>query len=611
MCGIVGYTGSMDVTPILLKGLHHLEYRGYDSAGIAVDTGNGIALRKEKGELKNLDALVEKEPVHGHIGIGHTRWATHGEPSRVNAHPHVDANGKFAIVHNGIIENYLRLKNHLLEQGVKFVSETDTEVAVQLLSYNYEKCHDVMDAIYETLHMLEGSYAFAIMCVDEPDTLYCMRKNSPLVIGKCEHGTLLASDIPAMLEYTRDVYFLDNGDVARLRPDSIEFFNEFRAPFEKESTHIEWDVEAAEKGGFEHFMIKEIHEEPTVLANTLSRYIDVEHYAIREDALGISDEQARAIRKVGIVACGTAYHAGLIAKNLFEAMWRVPTEVSLASEFIYQDPIIDPDDFYIIISQSGETADTKTAMHIVQDHGAKALAICNVVGSSIAREADHVLYTLAGPEIAVASTKAYSTQLMMIYVLLLAIGKKRGAIEEADFRHMIDELAAVPAKIETILADKTKIQQFASSVAGGSNAFFLGRGLDYALAMEASLKLKEISYVHAEAYAAGELKHGTIALIEDGVLVVALATQDHLTAKMASNVKEVNVRKANILSLVNGDNPQIEAESHHVWHMPESDCRVMPIICITALQLFAYYVSLQRGCNVDKPRNLAKSVTVE
>lgn len=611
MCGIVGYTGTMDATPILLNGLHRLEYRGYDSAGIAVYEKDEIRLRKAKGELNNLDALVQRSPLHGTTGIGHTRWATHGEPSDVNSHPHVDAAGKFALVHNGIIENYLRLKNHLLAQGICFTSETDTEVVVQLLSYNYQKGLSIMDAIYQTLHMLEGSYAFAILCADEPDTLYCVRKNSPLVIGKCAHGTILASDVPAMLEHTRDVYFLDNNDVARLTPDSIEFFDEFGTSITKEATHIEWDVESAEKGGFEHFMIKEIHEEPTVLANTLSRYIDTEHYAIREDALNISDEQARAIRKVGIVACGTAYHAGLVAKNLFESIWRVPTEVSIASEFIYQNPIISPDDFYIIISQSGETADTKTAMHIVQQAGAKALAICNVVGSSIAREADHVLYTLAGPEIAVASTKAYSTQLMMIYILTLAIGRKRGCIDESDFRHMIDELAAVPQKVEKILSDKAEIQQFASQVASGNSAFFLGRGLDYALAMEASLKLKEISYVHAEAYAAGELKHGTIALIEEGVLVISLATQDALTSKMASNVKEVNVRKANILSLVNGENPQIEAESHHVWHMPKSDCRVMPLVCITALQLFAYYVSLQRGCNVDKPRNLAKSVTVE
>nr|WP_122012054.1 glutamine--fructose-6-phosphate transaminase (isomerizing) [Maliibacterium massiliense] len=609
MCGIVGYTGDAPCVDYLMGGLRRLEYRGYDSAGVAVFDQGKLVVEKAKGHLDALAQKLQGVTLTGTVGIGHTRWATHGEPSYVNSHPHLDSHEKIAIVHNGIIENYYQLKQMLQAKGVVFRSETDTEVVVQLLGYYYEG--NMLETLFRVMKLIEGSFALAIICKDDPDTLYCTRKDSPLVVGKNERASFIASDIPAMLAHTRDIYLLDDYDVAVLTPGKITFYDALGTQIEKQATHIDWDVSSAEKGGYAHFMIKEIHEQPAVLRDTMARYLDAERYQMRGEGLPFDAAQAKAIARMGIIACGTAYHAGLVGKSLFERLWRVPVEVSIASEFRYSDPIIRPGDVYIIISQSGETADTIAAMRLVKKQGATVIAICNVVGSTIAREADHVLYTLAGPEIAVASTKAYSTQLMMLYILALDIAKKRGQIEEDAFRHYIDELAAVPGKVQQLLDEKSDIQRFASETFDCQHVFFLGRGLDYALAMEAALKLKEISYIHSEAYAAGELKHGTIALVERGVLVVGISTQQHLVEKMASNLQEVSVRGAEVLALVNGACEAIEHQANAFWRMPASDSLVMPMICIVPMQLFAYYMALQKGCDIDKPRNLAKSVTVE
>ncbi|MGI6004569.1 MAG: glutamine--fructose-6-phosphate transaminase (isomerizing) [Christensenellales bacterium] len=608
MCGIVGYVGTENAVPFLMTGLRHLEYRGYDSAGLAVMNGS-IQVRKAKGRLDELDKVLEADSICGTLGIGHTRWATHGEPNYVNSHPHLDQAEKIAVVHNGIIENYYELKQQLIAAGVNFQSETDTEVVVQLMGYLYKG--NILETIFEAVHRLEGAFALAIICRDNPDTMYCIRKDSPLIVGKGKDASFIASDIPAMLEHTRNIYFMENGDIAELTREKINFYDSFGNAIVREPHYIEWDVESAEKGGYAHFMIKEINEQPQALRNTLNRYVDVPGKKVRENAIPISTEEARNITRMGIIACGTAYHAGLVGKTLFERIWRVPVEVHIASEFRYQNPIVRSQDVYIIVSQSGETADTIAAMRLVKEAGCKVIAICNVLGSTIAREADHVLYTQAGPEIAVASTKAYTTQMMLLYILAIDIAQKRGDMDAARFEHLVDEMAAVPDKVAQLLESQTEIQRFASQVFDCHSSFFIGRGLDYSLAMEAALKLKEISYIHCEAMAAGELKHGTIALIEDGVLVVAIATQQQLMDKMVSNIKEVAVRGANVLTVSNGENELLRAESNHIWVMPRADDMVMPMILIVPLQLFAYYMALARGCDIDKPRNLAKSVTVE
>lgn len=608
MCGIVGYTGHNNCVPILLDGLRRLEYRGYDSAGIAVHD-DALHVCKTKGRINNLATLLEQHPLYGAVGIGHTRWATHGEPSDCNSHPHLDGSERIAIVHNGIIENYYKLKGMLESRGVVFVSDTDTEVIAQLLGYYYDG--DMISTLYTVMKLLEGSFALAILCKDTPGTIYCTRKDSPLVVGKGEEGSFLASDIPAMLTHTREIYLLENFEVAQLSTDSILFYDEFGLPVRKQPLHIDWDVAAAEKSGYEHFMLKEIHEEPEVLRSTLQKYVDTDAKSIRPEFMGLSEKQALAIQRIGIIACGTAYHAGIVGKAILEKLLRIPVAVDIASEFRYSDPIVHPGDIYFVISQSGETADTIAAMRKIQQLGGIVIAICNVVGSTIAREADHVIYTLAGPEIAVASTKAYTTQLMVLYIIAVDLANKRGCIQPEKSQALLGTLQTVPDAVSEVLENKSRIQYFASRTFDSNHVFFIGRGFDNALSMEAALKLKEISYIHSEAYAAGELKHGTIALIEEGKLVVAMATQPGLTEKMASNIREVKVRGARVLSVVNGDCPVVECESDETWHLPYVDPFVIPMVAIVPMQLFAYYMALGRGCDIDKPRNLAKSVTVE
>ncbi len=610
MCGIIGFSGNTPAVPVLLSGLSRLEYRGYDSAGVAVYAKDTIQIRKAKGRLANLKALLQKNPAEGTCGIGHTRWATHGEPSDINAHPHISQQGNIAIVHNGIIENYLSLKEKLIKKGVCFVSDTDTEVAAQLLSYYYTG--DIMSAIYKTLGQLKGSFALGILCTDYPNKIFCARKDSPLVVGALNGCSYIASDIPAILEYTRNVYLLEDMEVAVLEAGTVAFFDGLGNKIVKEAMHVDWDVKAAEKGGYQHFMMKEMHEQPTALKDTLSPYVEEKNGKNMLIHMPLPQEYVQNLKHISIVACGTAYHAGFLAKYLLERDCRIHTEAEVASEFRYKDPLIEKDDLVIIISQSGETADTIAAMREAKRRGARILAICNVVGSTISREADYLCYTWAGPEIAVASTKAYVSQLMMLYTLYLDIAQKRGILDAEAVSAAISQLKDLPGKVaELIQSLEPEIAKFAHANAGHKNVFFLGRGLDYALAMEASLKLKEISYIHSEAYAAGELKHGTIALIEEGTLVVAIATQAHLAEKTASNVTEVKVRGAKVLALLCGSNAILEKEADVLWHLPEIQPVFRPIAAILPLQMLAYYMALERGCDIDKPRNLAKSVTVE
>jgi len=612
MCGIIGYTGEKQVVPILLQGLERLEYRGYDSAGIAVYSNDGIKVIKAKGRLNNLCNKVKEYNIQSVSGIGHTRWATHGEPSDTNSHPHINMAGDIAIVHNGIIENYRTLKQKLVSKGVVFSSETDTEVIVHLLDYYYNG--DMLNAIFEVLGQLQGSFALGIISKDYPDKLFCTRKDSPLVVGKSEHGSFIASDIPAILEYSRDVYLLDDMEVAVLSKDKIDIYDSIGNKVNKEIMHIDWDIKVAEKAGYEHFMMKEMHEEPLALRDTLKPNIDAlgDRPILRAQQMPLSDEYVKNLRHISIVACGTAYHAGVVAKAIIERICRVPVEVDIASEFRYRNPIINKDDLVIIISQSGETADTIAAMRESKKKGAVVLAICNVVGSTISREADYVCYTWAGPEIAVASTKAYVSQLMMLYILILDIAEKRGNMTSNQVSEAISELLLLPNKVQKLINDIEKeISRFASTHFDKKSVFYLGRGLDYALALEASLKLKEISYIHSEAYAAGELKHGTIALIEEGTLVVALATQDELMEKTISNITEVRVRGAEVLAIVNEGNEKMAQEADVIWAIPNTLPIFRPILAILPMQMMAYYMALSKGCDIDKPRNLAKSVTVE
>ncbi len=610
MCGIVGYVGSQKAAPILLDGLSKLEYRGYDSAGIAVydEKQDAIEVVKAKGRLQALrDLTGDGQAVEGTIGIGHTRWATHGEPSVVNSHPHFNKDKSICIVHNGIIENYQPLKEKMQSRGMEFISDTDTEVVVHMLEYYYNG--DPIDAIIKVMHRVKGSYALGIMFKEHPDDLYAVRKDSPLIIGTSPEGNFIASDVPAILKHTRDVYYIDNLEIAKLTRDAISFYNEDAEPIEKELTTVKWDIEAAEKGGYEHFMLKEIYEQPKVVADTIHpRIVDGE---IVLNELNMTEEEIRSLKRIYIIGCGSAYHVGMSVKYMIEQIARIPVDVDLASEFRYRNPIMDPDSMAIIISQSGETADSLAALREIKSRGIKVTGIVNVVGSSIAREADNVLYTWAGPEIAVATTKAYSTQLVACYMLGIYFAKVREQIDTATYQNMIAELLELPDKIQTILGDKERIQWFATKYAAAKDMFFIGRGQDYATAMEGSLKLKEISYIHSEAYAAGELKHGSISLIEDGILSVAIATQPDLYEKMVSNIVEVKSRGSYVFALTTEGNFGMEDTADFTVYVPKTLPCFSTSLAVIPLQLFGYYVSVAKGLDVDKPRNLAKSVTVE
>ena len=611
MCGIVGYVGKEQAAPILLDGLSKLEYRGYDSAGMAVYDGEKIVIKKATGRLKVLSELThDGTTMPGHIGIGHTRWATHGEPSDVNAHPHFNSDQTIAVVHNGIIENYMKLRKILEERGYHFCSDTDTEVVAHLLDYYYKKYDkNPLTAVTKVIHRVEGSYALGIIFADQPDTVYSVRKDSPLIVGVGNGGNLIASDVPAVLKYTRDVYFIENEEIARLTENNIEFFNVDGDPIEKETKHIDWDINAAEKGGYEHFMLKEIYEQPKAVRDTISPRIKDGQIVIEE--LGMSDDEIRAIKKIHIVACGSAYHTGVTNKYVFEGLARIPVEVDLASEFRYRNPILEEGALVIIISQSGETADSLAALRLAKERGVQTLGIVNVVGSSIAREADKVMYTWAGPEIAVATTKAYSCQLVAQYLLALKFAQVRGQITDSQLAEYLHEIEMLPNQIEILLGNKERIQKFANRYVAAKDVFFIGRGIDYAISMEGSLKLKEISYIHSEAYAAGELKHGTISLIEDGTLVAAVVTQEELYKKTISNIVEVKTRGAYVLAVTNDDNLEIEKAADSVIYIPKTNAYFTNSLAIVPLQIFSYYVSVGKGLDVDKPRNLAKSVTVE
>lgn len=611
MCGIVGYIGEEQAAPLLLQGLEKLEYRGYDSAGVAVYTGEKLEVAKAKGRLKILsDMLDEGKSLRGTVGIGHTRWATHGAPSDINSHPQVSDSGKFAVVHNGIIENYLMLKTFLMDRGVTFVSETDTEVVAQLLEYYYKKYQcDILEAMIRVIHKVEGSYALGVICQDSPDELYAVRKDSPLIVGLGQGENFIASDVPAILAKTREIYRLNDNEIVRLTRSGVTVFNTDRDEVHKEPVYIDWDVSAAEKGGYEHFMFKEIMEQPKAIRDTISPRIRDGKIVL--DDITLTREQVESFRRIVIVACGSAYHVGVVAKYALEQLTRIPVEVDVASEFRYRHPIIDEKVLVLIISQSGETADTLAAMREAKRLGARTLSIVNVVGSSIANESDDVLYTWAGPEIAVATTKAYSTQLAVVYLLALYLADLLGTISPEEYASYLDDLQKLPEQIEAVLQNREHIQYFASRNFNAKDIFFIGRNIDYALSLEGSLKLKEISYIHSEAYAAGELKHGTISLVEDGTLVVALASYLPLFDKTMSNVKEVKARGAYVLGLTVEGKTEIEKETDFVFYLPATNAMMQPSLMVVPLQLFAYYVAAMKGCDIDKPRNLAKSVTVE
>lgn len=616
MCGIVGYVGQEQAAPILLEGLSKLEYRGYDSAGIAVSAQSHIEVVKTKGRLQVLDDMTDSgRAVPGTCGIGHTRWATHGEPSTVNAHPQYTEDKSIAMVHNGIIENFAEIKDFLIKKGYTFQSQTDTETAAVLLEYYYEENGrtDPLEAIVKTMNRIRGAYALGILFADIPDTVFAVRKDCPLIVGRSQTGTLIASDVPAILKYTRDVYYIDNMEVVRLTENDIRFFNMDLEEVQKESVHIAWDAEAAEKSGYEHFMIKEIHEEPRAVQDTLGSCLreDGGRYHLDMSAYGLSEEEIRSLDRLCIVACGSAYHAGMVAKYVMEDLARIPVDVDLASEFRYRRPILSPKTLVVIISQSGETADSLAALREAHSHGNKVLGIVNVVGSSIARESDYVFYTNAGPEIAVATTKAFSTQMTAAFLWAIHIGQVRGELDGERAESLLKQLAALPGQISRLLEEKERIQWFASKYATAQDTFFIGRGLDYAISMEGSLKLKEISYIHSEAYAAGELKHGTISLIESGTLCVCVLTQPELYEKMVSNMVEVRSRGGYLMALTNVGNYNTENTADFTVYIPRTDPHFTPVLAIVPLQLFAYYVSCAKGLDVDKPRNLAKSVTVE
>ena len=612
MCGIVGYTGMHSAAPVLLDGLSKLEYRGYDSAGIAVRDGEKQAeVIKAKGRLKKLiDKTNGGDSVPGTCGIGHTRWATHGEPSENNAHPHMSDDGNVVAVHNGIIENYQELKDKLIRNGYTFYSETDTEVAVKLVDYYYKKYEGTpVDALTHAMVRIRGSYALAIMFKEYPEEIYVARKDSPMILGVENGESFIASDVPAILKYTRNVYYIGNLEMARVRKGEITFFNLDGDEVEKQPKVIEWDAEAAEKAGFEHFMMKEIHEQPKAVADTLNSVL---HDGVIDlSDVGLSEEEIKNISQIYIVACGSAYHVGMAAQYVLEDLARIPVRVELASEFRYRKPLLDKNGFAIIISQSGETADSLAALREAKSKGVRTLGIVNVIGSSIAREADNVFYTLAGPEISVATTKAYSTQLIASYLLAIQFAKVREEITQEQYDGLIAELQTLPEKIQKIIDDKERLQWFASKQVNAKDIFFIGRGIDYAISMEGSLKMKEISYIHSEAYAAGELKHGTISLIEDGTLVIGCLTQPALYEKTVSNMVECKSRGAYLMGLTTYGNYNIEDTADFVTYIPKTDPHFATSLAVIPLQLMGYYVSVAKGLDVDKPRNLAKSVTVE
>lgn len=608
MCGIVGYVGKKEASPILIEGLSKLEYRGYDSAGVAIIDENSIKVSKCKGRLKNLEDKLEETPIHGNVGIGHTRWATHGEPSDLNSHPHSTEKGNISVVHNGIIENYLHLREWLISKGYKFQSETDTEVIPNLVDYFYEG--NLEEAVIKAIGKMDGSYAIGVVSTSEPGKVVAVRKDSPLVVGVGDGEYFIASDIPAILNHTRDVYLLNDKEFVVLTNDGVKLLTEEGEEIKKDIFHVTWDAEAAEKGGYEHFMIKEIHEQPKAIRDTMTSRINLGS-EITLDKITITKEQIENIDKIYIVACGTAYHAGVVGKYAIEKLARIPVEVDIASEFRYRDPIINERTLMIVISQSGETADTLAALREAKNHNARVIAVTNVVGSSVSREADDVLYTWAGPEIAVASTKAYVTQLIAMYIIALFFAQNKKTISEEEIEEIKKAMLELPEKAEEVLKHKEVLQKFTSKTYMHKDMFFLGRGLDYAVAMEGSLKLKEISYIHSEAYAAGELKHGPIALIENGTIVISLATQENLFEKMVSNIKEVKTRGAKVLAFAFEGNETIEKTVDAAVYLPRVNEVLAPVISVIPLQLLSYYMAIQKGCDVDKPRNLAKSVTVE
>ena len=613
MCGIVGYVGPRQAAPVLLDGLSKLEYRGYDSAGLAVRDADKVpSVVKAKGRLRVLSEKTDAgKAVPGNCGIGHTRWATHGEPSENNAHPHITDDMNVVAVHNGIIENYKELRDKMIRKGYKFYSETDTEVAVKVVDYYYHKYKmGPIDAIAKTMVRVRGSYALAVMFKEYPGEIYVARKDSPMIIGSGDGETFIASDVPAILNYTRQVYYIGNLEMARITADGATFYNLDGDVVEKELHEIKWDAEAAEKGGFEHFMMKEIHEQPKAVQDTINAYIGADG-KIDLGVSGITDEKIASITDINIVACGSAYHVGIAAQYIFEDLVRVPVRVELASEFRYRKPILSPHTLVIVISQSGETADSLAALREAKELGVKTMSVVNVVGSSIARESDYVCYTMAGPEIAVATTKAYSTQLVMSYILAIKFGQVKGLVSDEKAGEMIRELQTLPAKIQRLLDDKERIQWFASKFANARDIFFIGRGIDYAISLEGSLKMKEISYIHSEAYAAGELKHGTISLIEDGTLLVGVLTQSALYEKTVSNMVECKSRGAYLMGLTSYGNYNIEDTADFTVYIPRTDEHFTPTLAVIPLQLMGYYVSCAKGLDVDKPRNLAKSVTVE
>jgi glutamine-fructose-6-phosphate transaminase (isomerizing) len=612
MCGIVGYVGNEQAAPILLNGLAKLEYRGYDSAGIAVRDGESpVEVVKAKGRLKALEEKTNNGlAIKGTCGIGHTRWATHGEPSENNAHPHISDDYNVVGVHNGIIENYQELKDKLVKNGYEFYSSTDTEVAIKLIDYYYKKYeHTPVDAINHAMVRIRGSYAFAIMFKEYPDEIYVARKDSPMILGVSDGNCYVGSDVPAILNYTRNVYYIGNMEIGRLADGNITFYNLDGDEIEKELVEIKWDAEAAEKGGYEHFMMKEIHEQPKAIADTLNSVL--KDGKLDLSAVDLSDEEIKKISQIYIVACGSAYHVGVVAQYVMEDLAKIPVRVELASEFRYRKPLLDPDGLVIVISQSGETADSLAALRLAKDKGLKTLGIVNVVGSSIAREADNVFYTLAGPEISVATTKAYSTQLIAAYCLAIQFARVRGEIADDVYSTYLEELKTIPDKIEKILEDKERIQWFAAKVANSKDIFFIGRGIDYAVSLEGSLKLKEISYIHSEAYAAGELKHGTISLIEDNILVIGVLTQSELYEKTISNMVECKSRGAYLMGLTTYGKYEVEDTVEFTVYIPKIDEHFAASLAVVPLQLLGYYVSVAKGLDVDKPRNLAKSVTVE
>ncbi|MEA5084061.1 MAG: glutamine--fructose-6-phosphate transaminase (isomerizing) [Lachnospiraceae bacterium] len=611
MCGIVGYIGSKQAPSILMDGLSKLEYRGYDSAGIAVHDGTRINMLKAQGKLVNLAQRLEMNPVKGMAGIGHTRWATHGAPSDINSHPHMSEDRMIAVVHNGIIENYMEIKEELGKKGYRFVSETDTETVAHLMDYYYKQGHGFLESVFMVLERIEGAYALGILCKDYPDTLIAARKNCPLVIGKGEGENFIASDIPAILHHTREVYFLNDNEVAVIKKDSIDIFDREKNKVERDIFHVNWNIDAAEKGGYDHFMLKEINEQPKIVQDVLSRRMKEDETEINLEGITLKKEDLDNIDRIYIVACGTAYHAGLVGKHLIEKIARIPVVADVASEFRYKDPILDERTLLIVVSQSGETADTLEALRIAKRNKARVLAIVNAVGSSIAREADDVFYILAGPEISVASTKAFTAQVVAMELICLHIAMEMGKMTKEEFAAVRDELYALPGRIAEVIQKCDTESKLAQKYIQSKNVFYIGRGLDYLVSMEGSLKLKEIAYLHSEAYAAGELKHGPIAMIEDSTLVIAMLTQEELFEKTLSNIKEVKARGAKVIAIALKGNESFKSEVDDVIYVPRSGWMTAPIIANVTTQLFAYYVAKTLGTDIDQPRNLAKSVTVE